>query len=130
IVKIAMVHGPRDLRIDEQPDLPASPGENEVLVQTVASGLSAGTELSVYTARYGVPFLGWSHPFPCAAGYLNVGQIQAVGSAVERYKPGDTILAFKGHRSAYAVTPAEIYGVVSPNLAPTVAVFTYLINLG
>lgn len=61
------------------------PRPNEVLVRMVATGL-CHTDLSV---RSGViPF-----PLPGVVGHEGAGVVEAVGSAVQRVKPGDHVLA-------------------------------------
>src|ERR1051326_2095730 len=71
-------------------NLPA-PEANQILVQTEASTVSAGTELAVYTGTHQWlkdPRLpDWKFPF--RPGYSAAGRIVAVGSDVQGWKPGD-----------------------------------------
>ena len=82
---------------EELPPLQA----NEVLVQTTAGAISAGSELPRYrgAARS-------THPasYPQMTGYESTGAIVACGSAVRSLRIGERIVAFYGHRT-HAVIP-------------------------
>lgn len=129
-MKVALLHGPRDLRIEDEPDLEGRPGPGEVDVRTLATALSAGTELAVYTARFGVPFYGWPWGFPTELGYLNVGRVVAVGAGVEAVAPGTIVFALQRHRQAYRLRAGDFFVAVPAGLAPELAAFSYLLNLG
>ena len=57
----------------------------EVLVQTLYSGVSVGTEFMVFQHR-----LDWG-PFPVCTGYQATGEVIGVGSAVDRFSEGDVV---------------------------------------
>jgi NADPH:quinone reductase-like Zn-dependent oxidoreductase len=94
-------------------DLP-SPGAGDVLVRTLVSGVSRGTEALVFRggvppSQYDVmraPFQEGAFPGPVKYGYLNVGTVE--------HGPGDlvgrTVFCLHPHQTAYVV-PA---GAVSP----------------
>lgn len=65
-------------------ELPA-PQDDEILVKTLFSGVSAGTELWSLTGQY------WSTVFPTVPGYQKTGVVEQVGSKVLNYKKGDVI---------------------------------------
>jgi len=71
------------------------PGEGEVLVKTVSSLISAGTEL-------GSQELGRSHDF--TPGYSNAGEVVALGKGVEGYQIGDRVLSLGSHASYVTVS--------------------------
>ncbi|MCS6850368.1 MAG: zinc-binding dehydrogenase [Gemmataceae bacterium] len=82
------------------------PGENQVLVATEASAISAGTELAVWTGTH-----QWLHDptlpewkFPFRPGYSAAGRIVAVGQGVEGWKPGDRVSYPGNHASAELLT--------------------------
>lgn len=129
-MKVAILHGPGDLRIEDERDLSHALGSQQMLVRTLMTGLSAGTELAVYLGRFGVPFYGWSHPFPTELGYLNVGRIVAVGTEVTSVQPGDVVYTLNKHCQEYVISRDELYWKVPDGLQPDIAVFTYLISLG
>lgn len=79
-------------------DLDESPGDREVLVRTLYSVVSAGTEGSHYTG------LEEEHPgraanltYPRNTGYGNLGEVVRTGAKVTEVKPGDRILSFANH---------------------------------
>lgn len=77
----------------EDYDVP-EPGPDQVLVRTVRTAISAGTEL---TTLLGVSprFAG----FPAYPGYSNAGVVQAVGARVAGYRVGDRVLSMGRHQS-------------------------------
>lgn len=84
----------------------AEPGPDQILVETEASVISAGTELAVYTGTHqwlkdpNLP--DWKFPFK--PGYSAAGKIAAVGSAVKGWKPGDRVSYPGNHASAELLT--------------------------
>ena len=98
-----------------------SPGSHEVLVKSIVSGISAGTEMNVY--RGSAPqwrerfdpstrlFLHEGEPdfaYPIAYGYANVGTIDAIGSEVTRLKRGDVVFTFSPHQDWSIVDASEV----------------------
>ncbi len=104
--------------------LPA-PGPDEVLVRTLRSGISRGTETLVFSGRVPpsqyaamrAPFQDGSFPAPVKYGYLNVGVVEA-GPARLR---GRTVFCLYPHQSAYVV-PADAVVVVPDDVPPGRAV--------
>jgi NADPH:quinone reductase-like Zn-dependent oxidoreductase len=101
------------------------PGPEEVLVRTVCSGVSRGTETLVfrgavppdqYTAMR-APFQEGDFPAPVKYGYLNVGTVEE-GPAELR---GRTVFCLYPHQTAYVV-PASAVTVVPEDVPPARAV--------
>ncbi|HYM90060.1 MAG TPA: zinc-binding alcohol dehydrogenase [bacterium] len=67
-------------------DLP-TPGEEDLAVRILLSGISAGTERWVLQGRYGPA------RFPLIPGYQSVGVVERVGAKVSEFKPGDVVFA-------------------------------------
>jgi threonine dehydrogenase-like Zn-dependent dehydrogenase len=95
------------------------PGHGDVMVRTLRSGVSRGTETLVF--RGGVPprapFQEGEFPGPVKYGYLNVG-------AVEEGPPelrGRTVFCLYPHQTAYVV-PAAAVTVVPDDVPPARAV--------
>jgi 2-desacetyl-2-hydroxyethyl bacteriochlorophyllide A dehydrogenase len=95
------------------------PGDGDVVVRTLRSGVSRGTETLVF--RGGVPpsapFQEGDFPGPVKYGYLNVG-------AVEQGPPelrGRTVFCLFPHQTAYVV-PADAVTVVPDAVPPARAV--------
>ena len=101
------------------------PGRDDVMVRTLRSGVSRGTETLVFRGgvppgQHGVmraPFQEGDFPGPVKYGYLNVG-------AVEQGPPelsGRTVFCLYPHQTAYVV-PASAVAVVPEGVPPTRAV--------
>ena len=101
------------------------PGPGDVVVRTVRSGISRGTETLVFRgrvppdqrARMRAPFQEGDFPAPVKYGYLNVG-------AVEEGPPdlrGRTVFCLYPHQTAYVV-PASAVSVVPEGVPPARAV--------
>lgn len=103
--------GKGEIRTVEVP----APGPDEVLVRTLHSGVSRGTETLVFTGRVPesqwaamrAPFQAGDFPFPVKYGYLSVGVVEAgVAELV-----GRTVFCLYPHQSRYVV-PASAVTVV------------------
>jgi threonine dehydrogenase-like Zn-dependent dehydrogenase len=101
------------------------PREDEVLVRTVRSGVSRGTETLVF--RGGVPqgqhtamrapFQEGDFPGPVKYGYLNVGTVEQGPAEL----CGRTVFCLYPHQTAYVV-PADAVTVVPEGVPPARAV--------
>ncbi len=82
------------------------PKDNQVLVATEVSAVSAGTELAVYTGTHqwlkDPAMTDWKFPFP--PGYSAAGRVVAVGAAVDGWQPGDRVSYPGNHASAELLT--------------------------
>jgi threonine dehydrogenase-like Zn-dependent dehydrogenase len=95
-----------EIRSTELPD----PGRDDVLVRTLHSGVSRGTELLVLRggippdqyAAMRAPFQEGDFPGPVKYGYLNVGVVEAGPDALV----GRTVFCLYPHQTAYVV-PAD-----------------------
>jgi threonine dehydrogenase-like Zn-dependent dehydrogenase len=97
------------------------PGPDEVLVRTLHSGVSRGTETLVFAG--GVPQSQWSamrapfqegdFPGPVKYGYLNVGVVEAGDPALD----GKTVFCLYPHQTRYVV-PASAVTVVPDDVPP------------
>lgn len=101
------------------------PGVGEVLVRTLWSGISRGSETLVFrggvpVSEYDVmraPFQEGDFPAPVKYGYLNVGVVeQGPRSLVDR-----TVFCLYPHQTAYVV-PADAVAVVPDGVPPARAV--------
>jgi threonine dehydrogenase-like Zn-dependent dehydrogenase len=103
----------------------AEPGRNDVLVRTLRSGVSRGTETLVFRGgvpppQYGAmraPFQEGDFPGPVKYGYLNVGTVEQ-GPAELR---GRTVFCLYPHQTAYVV-PARAVTVVPEEVPASRAV--------
>jgi threonine dehydrogenase-like Zn-dependent dehydrogenase len=133
--RILVITGPRQLAVLERrlPD----PGPEDVVVQTLFSGISHGTEMNVYRGlapqwskrldrdlrlflpaepetAAALPERGyWTAAdthwgYPLAYGYANVGRVVACGSAVDHLHEGDLVYAYQPHQTAYVAPAASL----------------------
>jgi 2-desacetyl-2-hydroxyethyl bacteriochlorophyllide A dehydrogenase len=93
------------------------PAAHEVLVQTLYSGVSRGTERLVYGGRVPeserermrAPFQAGEFPFPVKYGYANVGRVIAGGGAL----CGQPVFCLYPHQDAYVVATASVHALPS-----------------
>ncbi len=101
------------------------PGPGDVVVRTLRSGISRGTETLVFRggvppdqrARMRAPFQEGDFPGPVKYGYLNVGVVEQ--GPAELY--GRTVFCLYPHQTAYVV-PARAVSVVPEGVPPARAV--------
>lgn len=112
---VLTVEGPRKIGLTEYDERPLAAGE--VRLKTIHSGISAGTELTLF--RGSNPYLAkswdrdkrlflpsndtWGYPRP-AIGYEEVGEVTEVGEGVEGISVGDVVWGTWGHRSTHIAT--------------------------
>jgi threonine dehydrogenase-like Zn-dependent dehydrogenase len=100
--------GSGEIRTTDLPD----PGPGEVLVRTLVSGVSRGTESLVFAGRvpesqYAVmraPFQEGDLPGPVKYGYLSVGVVEAGPADLA----GRTVFCLHPHQTAYVVPAAAV----------------------
>jgi 2-desacetyl-2-hydroxyethyl bacteriochlorophyllide A dehydrogenase len=80
-VKAAVLHGPRDVRVEASAFPP--PGHDEVAVRVTLAGL-CGTDYRIWTGERPVAY-------PRVMGHEFIGRVEAVGPGVSRVKPGDRV---------------------------------------
>ena len=101
------------------------PGRDDVLVRTLRSGVSRGTELRVFCggvppdqyATMRAPFQEGDFPGPVKYGYLNVGAVEQGPRGLR----GRTVFCLYPHQTAYVV-PARSVTVVPDAVPPARAV--------
>jgi 2-desacetyl-2-hydroxyethyl bacteriochlorophyllide A dehydrogenase len=121
-------NAPRQVSVQEEP-LP-SPAADQVLVQTLVSAISAGTELLFYRgqAPADIPVdetisaLAGDFNFPLKYGYAAVGRVIDTGANVVPAWQGRLVFAFHPHESHFLSSPAELIPV-PPGLSSEEAAF-------
>lgn len=91
-------------------------GEHQVLVQTVVSAISAGTELLFYRGQVPdgmavdatIRGMNQSVQYPLAYGYCSAGTVIAIGRAVEPTWLGRRVFAFHPHTSAFVADTSSL----------------------
>lgn len=115
-----------DLR---EEDLPA-PGADDVLVETICSAVSAGTEMLLYQGRFPrgletdsvIAGLRGGFEYPMAYGYASVGVIRETGTNVDNSLRDRFVFSFQPHTSHY-VAPSDSVFAVPDALSPQTACF-------
>lgn len=83
----------------------------EVLIETEATFISAGTELANYTGVTPEVFVPGSWcAYPWKSGYANVGVVRAAGPEVKRVAVGQRVFTFGPHASAYIYEAEDTHG--------------------
>jgi len=112
-----------ELREREVPE----PGEGQLLVRTLYSGISAGTELLAYRGEIdpqlpldsSISALSDRFSYPFRYGYSCVGRVeQSPANAEERAEEGSVVFAFHPHQDLFVVDAADTValGSIDPRL--------------
>jgi threonine dehydrogenase-like Zn-dependent dehydrogenase len=125
-VKIAMLYGPRDLRIEEQPLDARELGPHDIWVETRISALKIGTDRGNYEGAERVP---GAPDYPRWVGDSNLGVVRGTGSAVTRVQVGDRIVTRQPHQSEYVTSDSASLVKVPANVADEDAVYAHLYAL-
>jgi 2-desacetyl-2-hydroxyethyl bacteriochlorophyllide A dehydrogenase len=115
-----------ELREEALPEL----GAEEVLVETVCSAISAGTEMLVYQGRFPrdietdsvISSLRGSLEYPLAYGYACVGKIKETGPQVDKSIRDQLVFAFQPHTSHFITNPNSLFPIPD-SLSPGAACF-------
>jgi 2-desacetyl-2-hydroxyethyl bacteriochlorophyllide A dehydrogenase len=116
---------PRKVEVRETPLPPLN--ADEVLVETICSAVSAGTEMLVYRGQF--PQLTDTHDlvsselkYPLAYGYACVGKVMEVGKMVNGEWKNQLVFAFHPHASSFIVHPSSLIPIPD-SLSPENACF-------
>ena len=82
------------------------PAAGEVVVRTVRSTISAGTERALVSGDPNVNSLGHEVPFPRQSGYSSSGVVVAVGEGVNDRSVGQRVAVYWGRHARYQCVPA------------------------
>jgi NADPH:quinone reductase-like Zn-dependent oxidoreductase len=102
---------PRRVEIVERKIPP--PGAEDVLVQTIVSAVSPGSEMLVYRGQCPQvrdsrdPFSS-DITYPTAYGYACVGRVLEAGKSVNRDLVGKMVFAFQPHTSHFILHPSAL----------------------
>ncbi len=118
--------GPAQVEVRNEP-LP-EPGPGQVLVKTLVSAISPGTEMLVYRNQFPaevsvdatIASLAGAFHYPLKYGYAAVGRVMASGSQVPGGWTDRLVFAFHPHESHFLATPEELLPVpegVTPEVA-------------
>lgn len=88
-------------------DMPDVPDEQEVLMETAYTAVSAGTERAGLMQMPNQADELDGGTFPKIFGYSCVGTVKAVGSAVRHVAPGDRVIGYWSEHSQYNLLPGK-----------------------
>jgi 2-desacetyl-2-hydroxyethyl bacteriochlorophyllide A dehydrogenase len=129
---------PYQVIVKEEPLPPPEP--NRVLVETLASAISPGTELLIYRGQAppdipmdeNIPALAGKFNYPLKYGYAAVGRVITVGSEVSSEWEGRCVFAYNPHESHFISPPEELIPLppmVSPEEGTLLPTMETAINL-
>jgi 2-desacetyl-2-hydroxyethyl bacteriochlorophyllide A dehydrogenase len=102
---------PRQVELCEE-SLPAL-GADDVLVETIFSAISAGSEMLIYRGQF--PHVSDAHDYlssdlkyPLAYGYACVGVIKETGANVDKSLLDKVVFGFQPHTSAFICNPSAL----------------------
>ncbi len=115
-----------EIREEETP----APAGGQVLVETLFSAISPGTELLLYRGLFpddlpldeAIPGLRGPSDFPVKYGYSMVGRVAALGPGAPPEWEGRRVFSLHPHESCFWADPAELYAL-PPDVSPEPALF-------
>jgi 2-desacetyl-2-hydroxyethyl bacteriochlorophyllide A dehydrogenase len=134
--------GPREAEIRDEVLSPR--GEDDLLVESIASLVSPGTEMNVYRGEsatpeeLALPTAAGEYPFPIKFAYQSVGRVIEAGPK-SGYREGDVVFAVHPHQDRFVITGgrtedglidgAALVCPVPESLDPTAASFANLFSV-
>lgn len=115
-MKAAVIHGARDLRVEERPVPEAGP--DEIVVRTLVASICNATDVHIWEGELGEEL---RPPFPHVLGHERSGEVVAVGARVRGFRVGDRVACWAKMDGAFAE-----YDAIRPGQFPTVHVGTAL----
>lgn len=103
---------------------------DQVLVQTILSAISPGTESLIYQGLFpqelpldaNLPALSSSFAYPLKYGYAAIGKVIRVGKQVDPDWVGRLVFGFNPHESHFTSRPEDLH-IIPGDLSPEEAVF-------
>ena len=107
------------LQVEVREELLAEPAAGQLLVETMASAVSAGTEMLLYrgeapaemAADVTIGALSGTLAFPLKYGYACVGRVIVVGEGLPAGWEGRRVFAFNPHESLLLASPDELIAI-------------------
>lgn len=106
-------------RLDLREEALPAPAAGEVLVQTLLSAISPGTEMLVYRGQFphamsvdeSLNALAGNFAYPLCYGYSAVGQVAALGPEVDSSWEGRLVFGFQPHASHFVARTSDLHPV-------------------
>ena len=107
---------PRSVEVREEPL--AEPAPDQVLVETVCSAISAGTEMMVYRGDFPdmavdstIGTLSGNFAYPLCYGYSCIGRVKATGKQVNKDWQDRLVFSFQPHCSHFLARPESLFPI-------------------
>jgi 2-desacetyl-2-hydroxyethyl bacteriochlorophyllide A dehydrogenase len=117
---------PRRVEVREEPL--AEPAPDQVLVETVCSAISPGTEMLVYRGEFpdipvdpAIGALSGDFAYPLCYGYSCIGRVTATGKQVNKEWQDRLVFSFQPHCSHFLAQPESLLQVPADLLAEAAA---------
>jgi threonine dehydrogenase-like Zn-dependent dehydrogenase len=138
-MRALVLKAPRELAFE--PLTGSVPADGQVLIRTLYSGISAGTELSQYRGTNPFMHRQWdearrlfvdadapSWPYPVRnLGYEEVGEIVAIGAGIDDLRPGDRVYGTWNHRTHHVADADYARARRMPDGAdPRIGIFSHI----
>ena len=114
-------------KLELRKEILTQPKKDELVCKTLVTAISPGTEIAAYK---GLPPLSPNVVYPRLQGYCNVSKVVQVGGGVTTYVPGDRVLSFTSHRSAFIINQRNIIHKLKETSDADKTACTYLFHLG
>ena len=122
-MQIAILHGPRDLKIEDHPLDTENLGPRQIWTQTRISALKIGTDRGNFEGAEQVP---GAPDFPRWVGDSNLGIVRGVGSEVTEFAVGDRVVLNLPHQSDLVIDADGPVVKVPDGVADEDAVYAWL----
>lgn len=103
-MKIAVLHGPRNMTIEDMPLDTANLKPHDIWVETEITALKIGTDRGNYEGAEQVP---GAPDYPRWVGDSNLGYVRGVGTEVTRFEVGDRVVSRLHHQSEFVADEHE-----------------------
>ena len=125
-MKKTILHGPRDLRIEDVALDASSLKPHDVWVRTEITAFKIGTDRGNYEGAEQVP---GAPGYPRFVGDSNLGTVRGVGSDVTRFRVGDRVVSRAPHQSEYVLDESQSIVKVPDGVDPEDGVWAHLYTL-
>jgi 2-desacetyl-2-hydroxyethyl bacteriochlorophyllide A dehydrogenase len=120
--------GPRQVKVRHETC--PHPGSGQVLVQTLLSAISPGTEMLFYRGQFptgiavdeGIGALAGTFQYPLRYGYAAVGRVSVLGESVDPSWQDRLVFAFQPHTSHFLASPGDLH-IVPAGISTEEALF-------
>ena len=116
---------PRQVELREEPL--SVLGADEVLVETICSAISAGTEMMIYRGQFpnnvdAINSISSGLHYPTSYGYASVGRVTEIGKSVDGEWENRLVFSFQTHTSHFITKPKSLIPIPA-SLSPEAACF-------